>query len=341
MSKLKSWPVLFLLLVALSGCDTVSTSKSRKSAQEPIEKGTDGQIKSLTAEIVDNPNDPNLYVKRALAYRDQRMLNLAIRDAERALSIDSTTSYFHELYGDIKFKAGQLRDARISLEKAVVYDDTNIDAFLMLAEVNYLLRRYEFALENVDAALRINDKLAQGYFLKGFIFKEIGDTTLSISSFQTAAEVNPDHFESYIELAHLYAFKGDPIAKEYFNTALNIRPRSAEAMYGKGMFMQAGLKFDSALAVYRKLIEIDPDNFLGFYNLGYVKLTEELDFDSALYFFDKALAIQPTWVEAVYNRGLCFEEMGDRVKAEKAYRRALSIDPQYTLAAKGLERILE
>ncbi len=329
---------IFLLAIATISCDS-SDESSRNTGRNSNTNQSD-LIENLTARIISNPNDPNLYVKRATAYRDKKMMNLAIRDAERALAIDSTVSYFHTVLGELEFQNGQLRDARLSLEKAVEFDETNTDAYLKLAETNFLLRRYDEALINTNNALRVDDKLAQGYFIKGFIYKELGDTTLAKSSFQTATEVNPEHYEAYMELGNLSAYQGDALALEYFNTALEIKPNSAEALYNLGMFYQAGEKYDQALVIYRRLIDVGPDNYLGYYNTGYLYLTEYGEYQTALAYFDTVLTIEPAFIDAIYNRGLCFEEMNQKQQAVNVYKNILEVSPDYTLAAKGLERLL-
>lgn len=331
---------IFIALISISllSCDSAENSDSnisREGGNQQVDL-----IESLNERIVAKPNDPNLYVKRAMAYRDRKMMQLAIRDAQRALAIDSTVSYFHAVLGELEFQSGQLRDARLSLEKAVKYDETNTEALLKLSETNYLLRRYDEALVYTNDALRIDDKLAQGYFIKGFIYKELGDTTLAKSSFQTATEVNPDHYEAYMELGNLSAYQGNPLALEYFRTALEIKPKSAEALYSLGMFLQAGEKFEEAIGVYRQLIETDPSNFLGYYNTGYLNLTEFGEYEIALAYFDTVLTLDPTYIDAMYNRGVCFEEMNEVEQAINVYKNILVIYPDYTLAAKGLSRLL-
>jgi tetratricopeptide (TPR) repeat protein len=337
---MKRLALLICISVAvLTSCEeetpeTTETTTAQKEAPQDY-------IEQLSDQIIENPNNGNLYVKRAMAYTERNLMELAVKDAERALSIDSTASYFHQVLGEVNFLKGDLRPARLSLERATELDETNTDAFLKLAEVYFLLRRYDEAIVAVNDALRQNAQLAQGYFIKGYVYKETGDTATAKSSFQTAIEVEPELYEAYMELGSLYAFEGDPLALEYFNTALELRPKSAEAFYHKGMFLQAGNRIDRARNTYFEMLQADPKNVLAYYNLGYLYLTEYLAFDTAVAYFDSAIVARPDYVEAIYNRGLAYEEMELYGEAENSYREALSINPQYDLAARGLSRILE
>jgi tetratricopeptide (TPR) repeat protein len=326
-------------LTACSGNDAAEQRRPAPGREESL--AIDERVEEITARILENPNNPNLYVIRALAYSDQEMFGLALKDIDRALMVDSTVSFFHATKGEIFFKTGELRPARLSLERAVAYDPENTEALLKLGEVNFLLRRYQEAIVVINQALQVNDRLAKGYFLKGFIFKEGGDTVRALSSFQTAIEVNPEYYEAYIELAHIYGYQGNSLAVEYIKSALDLRPNSLEAYYHLGMYYQSKGQVEEAMEAYRTLLKNDPNGFLGHYNLGYIYLTEYQYFDTAMAYFDTVLTIQPAAIDARYNRGLCFEEMGKTSKAVEIYREVLQIDPQYTLAAKGLERLLE
>jgi tetratricopeptide (TPR) repeat protein len=328
-----------LSMLVLNSCEE-STQQESNTPEEKKEAPQD-YIEELSDQIINSPNNGNLYVKRALAYSERNLMSLAVKDAERALSIDTTVSYFHQVLGEVNFLKGDLRPARLSLEQAAELDPSNIEALLKLAEVYFLLRRYDEAITAVNDALRQDNQLAQGYFIKGYVYKETGDTVTAKSSFQTAIEVNPDLYEAYMELGSLYAFQGDPLALEYFNSALQIRPKSAEAFYHKGMFLQAGYRIDRARDTYFEMLRADPNNVLGYYNLGYLYLTEYLAFDTAVAYFDSAIVVRPDYVDAIYNRGLAYEEMELYGDAETSYREALVVNPQYDLAAKGLSRILE
>lgn len=327
------------LILAVAACGPQENGKTKEKVMQ--EAAAPDDIEDLNAKIIERPNDPNLYVRRSLLYRDRGEFEQAIRDAERAIAIDSTVAYFRSVLAEVYYLKRDLRDARLNFERAVRLDPTDTDALLQLGQVNFLLRRYEESLSSVNDALRQNDKLAQGYFIKGMVYTELGDTVLAKSSFQTATEVNPEYYEAFIQLGQLSAYQGDPLALAYFNTAITLRPASAEALYNKGMFLQAGAKYDEAMEVYRRMMEVDPNGFLGYYNAGYLKLTEYAEYDSALYFFNQVLMLQPGYMDAKFNKGVCYEEKGDRAKAVEIYREVLAEDPDYTLAAKGLERLLE
>ncbi len=130
--------ICFCLLVATS-CDEATTeTKGTNSTPKEKKEAPEDYIEQLSDQIIESPNNGNLYVKRALAYTERNLMELAVKDAERALSIDSTASYFHQVLGEVNFLKGDLRPARLSLEKAAELDPSNTEALLKLAEVYFL-----------------------------------------------------------------------------------------------------------------------------------------------------------------------------------------------------------
>ena len=55
--------------------------------------------------------------------------------------------------------------------------------------------------------------------------------------------------------------------------------------------------------------------------------------------FTDAIEVDANYIQAFYNRGYCFELMGDINNAAKDYQYAIKLKPDYDNAAKGLERV--
>jgi len=180
---------------------------------------------------------------------------------------------------------------------------------------------------------------AQAYFLKGFNFLEMGDTTRAVSSFQTTVEQDPEHFEAYMQLGLLNSIKGDSLAIDYFENALEVEPNNKEAMYGIAMFQQENEMYNEALKTYHEILEYHPNFREAHYNLGYVHMYYLQLYRQASLHFSDAIEVDPNYYQAYYNRGYCFELLGDVNNAIKDYQQSLAIEPSYDLAAKGISRV--
>ena len=330
--------VIFLLLIFIGFACGSENDKSIVSDADALPYT---ELDSLSDVIVSDPNNSNNYYRRALFFHNEFEYDQAIEDIQRALLIDSTVAEYYNEAGNIYFDNKLIEEAFLSYQKAVDLDNKLVHAILRLSQIELGLRNHELAMEMVDKALKLDPMNPEAYFLKGFIFLAVGDTVNSVSSFRTATEVDPDHYNSYVILGEFYAKRKHEFAEVYYDNALRIKPNSIEALYNKSMYLQSVEKYDDAYPIYDRIIEIDSASYFAYYNRGYMLLISDSSYSDAITEFEKALIYYPYYFQAFYNIGLCYENIGDYKQAEVYYKKALDIDPQYDLAARGLSRLLE
>jgi len=90
---------------------------------------------------------------------------------------------------------------------------------------------------------------------------------------------------------------------------------------------------------YFLILKIDPQYKDAHFNLGYIHLAYLKVYRQAIKHFSDAINCDKDYIEAYYNRGISYENLGDVQAAAKDYREALSIYPQYKLAQEGLKRV--
>lgn len=294
---------------------------------------------SINTLIVADPKKATLYDYRSQLFLAVDSLPAATLDLERALKLDSTNVNRQLRMGDLYYRRQLVDKAKTRFEVAAKLDPKNTQAMLKLAEIDLLLRNYRESMNLVNQALRIDQHAAHGYYLKGWIHMETGDTALALSSFATAVEQDPQDYPVYIMLGKLSAAKKDPLAEQYYRTAITIRPKSVEAWYDLGMYQQENGKDSAALESYEHIMEIDSSNALAWYNTGYVQMEHLDDPQSAKGSFSKAIALEPAYVDAWFNRGLAMEKLDQLDSAAANYQVALSIRANYPLASYGLDRL--
>jgi tetratricopeptide (TPR) repeat protein len=180
---------------------------------------------------------------------------------------------------------------------------------------------------------------AKAYFIKGFVFSQTHDTSRAISSFQTCVEQEPEYYDAFIQLGILFEAKRSPLAVEYYNRALKLRPTSTEALYDRGKFFQDNGELDKAIDDYNSIIKIDPGYKDAYFNLGYIEVNSHKNYQKAIEYFSKAIDRDKYYAAAFYNRGYCYEMTDDKQNAKKDYLSALGIDQTFILPKNGLKRI--
>jgi len=332
---------LFLLVPFYFSCQSVDRNKeelknySDLSNSELVQK-----MDEVNQKIRENVNDGDLYFERSLIFQGGDDLQSAMADIDRAIKIDPNNPDFYIQQAELFIRFRKYRQAESSLITAGKIDPENLSSRLKLAEFYFYNKRLKEGMSFVNEALRIDMYNAEAYFLKGLIHENSGDTSLAISSYQTCIEQDPDYFEAYFQLGMLHAYRGDPLAIEYYDNAIRIKPEEAQSYYNKGLFCQEIGELNEALSAYSALLKIDPNFKEAHFNMGYVNMFFLKQYQQGAVHFSRAIAVFPTYHQAYYNRGYCYELMGDVQRAEIDYRNALEIRPDYTLAAEGLNRVI-
>lgn len=247
----------------------------------------------------------------------------------------SSGAYIHYLLGRgelIRFDDLQRLEAAIqSFERALDEDPDYALAEAALGEALWRLYRHDRdrvhvapALEHCLRALELDARLPEAHLTMGMIHRDTGQPELAVTDFLRAQELAPIDARVYAELGRAYT------DLERFNEALAtyehgiaLRPHDWLMHRNRGRFHWRRGELELAEESFRNVVEVTPDNFHGFSDLGGILLqagkTEE-----ARAAFERSLAIQPN-LPALANLGTLAYREDDFETATKHYRAALAI----------------
>jgi len=339
---LKRISLLVLSVSLLFACNT-STEKKDNTQQQDTSLATlnSPELKRINDLLKASPNDPELYLQRGKVYMALKDFDAAVADGNRALMIDSTKDGYYLFLTDAYFYGNHTRQAKEILERCVKNVPNSTEGYLKLAELLFYVKKYPESIAHINNALKIDETIAKGYFLKGMCYKEMGDTGKAVSSFQTACEQDNEYYDAYVETGRLFALKRNPLAIQYFNNALKLNPKSTEVVYMVGKFYQDSKKYKPAIEAYEKLLQMDPAHKNALYNLGAIEYVEGKDKEKAKSYFSRAIEIDPQYAEAYLARGICFEDLKDIDNAIADYKMAAQYRPNFESAIKNLNRLLD
>lgn len=132
-------------------------------------------------------------------------------------------------------------------------------------------------------------------------------------------------------LEELYKKEPDSeeIKKEFLDSLLS---------YGAYLNDEFVAEHEKAIRCFKKMIEIKPESYRAFYNLGitYFGLG---NIEKALESYNEALKIKPDYKYCYYNIGYLYENIGESEKAMGFYDKALNIDPGFIYALNARESV--
>ncbi|MCH8317847.1 MAG: tetratricopeptide repeat protein [Bacteroidetes bacterium] len=338
-------------LIFLNACGSKSDSDNTihevQLETDPIE----AKLLALSDAIKNNPENPELYYKRAKLYLEAGEDTLALDDILFALEKDSINGKYYFIKSKAYRAIYKINLSLKAAEKAEMLMLKNPELFILIGEMYYIVMQYQKAFDYMNKALRITPFNADAYFYKGMIYAEIGDTARAISNLQTAIDQTPEYVEAYNNLVRLFnARKEYDIAMQYINSGLRFDPTNPFLYYNQGVTFQHLNELDTSKACYLKALEFDPEFYLAHYNLGVLAFNEQ-NYDDAEIYFLNAINTQGTerraqsakknkqMSTAYYLLGRTYEYRAQKKEAIPQYEMAVSLDSLNQDAAGALKKL--
>lgn len=302
-------------------------------------KVTDSVLVGINNQLKEDVNNDSLYALRAERYFTLGEYEYAFSDIIRAINIDSKNCDYHCTYSRFYLDLKKYNEGKQVLDNILNVNKDCACAVLMLADIAFVYGDFNQSIKYIDEVLKVDMYNPNAYFKKGLNFLALNDSNKAISSFQTAVEQNPKFIDAYINLGVLYAGKRNPLAEEYYKTALELDSTRFDAHYNLAMYYQENEMINEALKKYTQLAKKYPNKRELYFNMGYIHLVKLKLYREAINYFNQAIAVDSNYFEAYFNKGYCLELLGDITNAEEEYKRCLEIKPDYTPAALGLGRV--
>jgi len=147
---------------------------------------------------------------------------------------------------------------------------------------------------------------------------------------------NPLSFRALNNLGTTLAERGDHAgAMRYFERALEIKPKYADAQYNLAVSLEKQNRPDEAMDHYLKALQSIPNHVNSHINLAKL-LAAEGKIQDAMAHYMAALHRKPNMAEAHNGAAILFEKQGDLNRAVDHYRKAIKYKPDYADAYNNL-----
>lgn len=318
----------------------------------------------LTERLKANPNDARSYCEMSKVSEAFRQWDEAIRQAEKAVSLDPKNGEFQAALADAvgsKLSAASLgMFAKMSLarrfkkeaELALQLDPNNIDANEDLMEFHLdapglVGGDKNKAAELADRMVHINP--VRGYLMKVEFATHEKHTAEVESLLQQAIGADPKNYFARVQAANFYLNKGTVTlrqAEEQAKQAIQIDPgRAAGYTALATVYAQQGRWKDLESVLEDSQREV-MDDFAPFYQAAKSILTgnqtQELpraEKYMRLYLSQPPEGNEPSLAAAHWRLGLILEKEGRKDQAKEELREALRLEPGFEPAKKDLKRM--
>lgn len=335
---------LFYLIAGLAAILLIWYFGFRKNGADsfdPGQFGGDPELADISARIEANPENDSLFYTRARFFYNSEAYDEALKDLNRAISIDSMKPQYYHLLADVFLDYARPNDSRRAIEVLRLAAERfpgRVPTLLKLSEFQLIVKKHGDALETLNKILERDPQNAEAFYMAGRVALDKGDTTDAIASFQKSVNFNADNADAWLFLGRIFSNRNNPLAVQFFDNALRVDSSYLEAREFKGAFYKRRGEFDKAFEIYRDIIYRNPDYSNAYFDMGMIYL--ELDsLDKAYTNFDIAIKTDPIFVKAYYWRGITAEKQGNEAAALSDFKQAAGMNPQFQEAQEGVERL--
>jgi tetratricopeptide (TPR) repeat protein len=229
-------------------------------------------------------------------------------------------------------RAGLLAEAEQLYHRVLEHQPGSFDCQHLLGVISYQRGDCLAAVRQIDAALKINSRVADAHLNRGNALKKLKRFDEALASYDKAIAIKgrePALLNCRGSVLRDLRRLDEALAD--LDLAVSLRPDLAEAFNNRGNVLKDLQRLDAALADYDRAIALNPNNADAFNNRA--NLHKQLgDEDQALLDYEKAIALKPDYPEAFYNHGTTLHELGRFDAALTQLGRAIALKPDYAEA---------
>lgn len=202
-----------------------------------------------------------------------------------------------------------------------------------------VLEDYDAAIVSYNTAIELDSQYTLVYLNRGSTYALSENHISAIVDYSRAIELEPQLDIAYLYRSITYAELGvDDLALSDLEWLEELNPIFAAELHNNiGISLYEEEEYNSAIAVYGRAIELNP-NFVTAYNNRSAVYADLGEYDLALQDYNQIIELDPTFHSAYYNRGTIYADLEKYQLAIADYSRAIDLAPHFpeSYGARGL-----
>ncbi|SFF42849.1 tetratricopeptide repeat protein [Thermoflexibacter ruber] len=337
--------VKFIVLIHISYLLLTSCQPQTQEQAAPLptqeEERLAKQISYMNEVIEDYPNVADYYFRRAVLNLEAKKENLAQRDIDQAIALDSNKAEYYF----VKAKTHEIKEeydkALTSVKKAEEKGFVQIEADMLMGKMYYHAKDFSKAMTYLGKVQEILPNLAEVHYYRGLTYFQTQDTTNAVSYLNKAIELKKDYKEAYRALIDLYNNYGAyKIALRYTSEAIRNCEKDAYFYYAHGRALWNLKSIDSAMVLYSQAFDLDATIWQAGYQLGLYCVNKK-NYVKAEQYLSKVLVQKPDIEQGHYLLAAIYEyHLKQLTDALRHYQRAQLMDKENEQIAADIRRVV-
>jgi predicted O-linked N-acetylglucosamine transferase (SPINDLY family) len=272
-------------------------------------------------------DDASLTFRDAVLYLQAGELDESERAHRRVLEkLPRHAPSLHHL-GLIAFKRNAYADAVGYVRQSVAADPKYHQAWLNLAIILGEMRRSEEAIAACRQCMALQPQSADAYAVLGNLLRVAENFNAAAAAYADSLRLNPAQPDVLVGFAELLLQSGETTgALERCRKALEIDPAYEPAQNLERRIMTSAVSLDAAQALMEAQAKSPAELAKNLDQLG-AALSKERRYQEAVAVYRRAIQLEPDKADWIFNLALCLDGLGQKEEAFASYQAGLAIDP--------------
>jgi tetratricopeptide (TPR) repeat protein/S1-C subfamily serine protease len=303
-----------------------------KAAQEAWRLLGEASIETYTDAIRRDPENSELYYKRACAHCLAGKRDNAVADCTEAVRLDPTNADAYSCRANVYGDDGRLDEAITDYTHVIRLKPTDALAYYNRGMAHGRKNQNDSAIADLTQAIRLDPEHVLAHYFRGTAYALKGKLDEAIGDYTEVIRLAPKHGPAYCDRGVAYGRKGDyDTAIADLSEAIRLNRRDARAWSSRGWAYLNKTDYDKAIADLTEAIRLDPKDARIYYNRG-AAYSSTGAYDRAIADFTEAIRLNPKNAAAYCERGAAYADKGEHERGVADLTEAIRLDPKYALA---------
>lgn len=267
-------------------------------------------------------NDDDILLSLSYCYSKIGENELAEKYADKAIALNSGSSYMYFRKGKILLDTGRYDEAIDAFSKGLEIEPDDADFYQWISFAYSKKEQHEKSLEFANRAIILDKENAYSYFRKAWALQELGKYNSAIENYRKCIEYDTQYLDAYANISYCYSkMKDFKHSVMYANQALLVNKDYAYAHYRKAWALQELGKFNEAMDFYSTAIELDPADVYNYLGMASISINTQENL-TALKFANKAILVDSACAGAYYLKSVALSNLGKTKEAEVIFAKA-------------------
>lgn len=275
------------------------------------------------------PEDPNGWHNLGWTYERLQNYEEAARCYDRAIKVDGNYVISFIGKGNSLVSLQRYEEALPYFEEAIKLDPEVPDYWNAKGNALFNLIRYEEALKYFDSALDLDAHYTYSLLNKAITLRKLGNDTEAVRFYNKVIEVvvDPnDPEKQYLIGCALSALNRYEDAIKVYDKVLEMAPSNDLAWYGKGSSLELLKDYKKAIICFDEVIKLRPTDADAWNYKAWIYANLDRD-EEAMNTVEKSLELDPRNASSFDTKGFILYKSGQYQEALECYNRSTDIDP--------------